>query len=83
MKIIYQFGYCPLIWMFCGRKANSMTNDLHEQALIIVYKNRDLSLDGLLKQDGSFTIDQSNIKTLPIELFKVKQCLFEKRQIVN
>ena len=66
--IVYQFGYCPLTWMFCGRKTNSMTNDLHQQTLIIVYKNRDLSF---------------NIKTLSIELFKVKECLFEKRQIVN
>ena len=54
--------------MFCGRKTNSMTNDLHQQTLIIVYKNRDLSF---------------NIKTLSIELFKVKECLFEKQQIVN
>ena len=35
--------------MFCERKANYRTNHLHERALRIVYKNRDLSFDDLLK----------------------------------
>ena len=28
-----QFGYCPLIWMFCGRKSNNRINHLHEELL--------------------------------------------------
>ena len=32
-----QFGYCLLIWMFRGRKANSNMNNIHKRALHIVY----------------------------------------------
>ena len=38
-----QFGDRPLTWMFCERMANSRINHLHERALRILYKNRDLS----------------------------------------
>ena len=77
--------------MFCGRKTNSRTNPLHDRALRIVYKNRDLSFDHLFKNDGSFMIHHRNIHTLSIELLKVKNDLlgeiinniFGKRQIVN
>ena len=34
-----QFGYCPLTWMFCGRKTNARINHVHETALRIVYRN--------------------------------------------
>ena len=40
-----QFGYCPLTWMFHGRRANSKINNIHERALRIVYKNNVLSFD--------------------------------------
>ena len=32
-----QFSYCPLVWMFCGRKINHKINYLHERALRLVY----------------------------------------------
>ena len=32
-----QFGYCPLKWMFCRRKANTRINHVHERALRIAY----------------------------------------------
>ena len=31
-----QFGYCPLIWMFCGGNLNNRINHLHERSLRIV-----------------------------------------------
>ena len=31
-----QFGYCPLIWMFCGRNLNNRINHLHERSLRII-----------------------------------------------
>ena len=39
-----QFGFCPLIWMFCGRKTNARINHVHERALILAYKNNSLFL---------------------------------------
>ena len=37
--IEFQFGYCPLEWMFCGRKSNNCINHLHERALRNVYND--------------------------------------------
>ena len=34
-----QFGYCPLTWMFCGRKTNTRINHVHERAVKRVYRN--------------------------------------------
>ena len=28
-----QFGYCPLVWMFCSRSINNKINSLHERCL--------------------------------------------------
>ena len=69
-----QFGYSPLIRMFHGRIVNKKINQLHERALRIVYKDIS-SFEDLLKRDKSVTIHHSNIQSLAIELFKVKQNL--------
>ena len=31
-----QFNYCPLVWIFCSRRSNSLVNNVHERALRIV-----------------------------------------------
>ena len=28
--ILINFNYCPLIWMFCGKKANYKVNSVHK-----------------------------------------------------
>ena len=83
-----QFGYCPLTWMFCGRKTNTRINHGHERALRVVYRNNSLCFDQLLQIDKSYNIHHKNIQTLAIELYKVKSYLsnqmmkkiIEKRQ---
>ena len=70
-----QFGYCPLTWMFHGRRANSKINHIHERSLRIVYKNNVLSFEELLELDKSFKIRHRNIQSLTIELFKIKNNL--------
>ena len=51
-----QFGYCPLVWMFCG--------------------NNELSTSGeLLGKHKLETMNQTNIKILAAELFKIKNKL--------
>ena len=77
--------------MFCGRKTNASINHVHERALRIVYRNNSLCFDQLLQIDKSNNIHHKNIKTLTIELYKVKnnlsnqimQVIFEKRQNVD
>ena len=70
-----QFGYCPLTWMFRGRRANSKINHINERALRIVHKNNVLSFEELSELDKSFKIHHRNIQSLAIELFKIKNNL--------
>ena len=70
-----QFGYCPLTWMFRGRRANSKINHINERALCIVHKNNVLSFEELSELDKSFKIHHRNIQSLAIELFKIKNNL--------
>ena len=65
-----QFGYCPLIWMFCSRTLNNRINQLHERALRLVYKDATLSFEELLIVDKSFSIHHRNLQKLT-EMYKV------------
>ena len=67
-----QFGYCPLIWMFCRRNLNNRINHLHERSLRIVHNGYESSFRELLELDNSVSIHHRNIRFLAIELFKVK-----------
>ena len=67
-----QFEYCPLTWMFHGRRAISKISRIHERALRIVCKNNVLLFEELLELDESFKIHHGNIQSLAIELFKIK-----------
>ena len=51
-----QFGYCPLVWMFCNRTLNARINRIHERALRIVYNDYDSSFVELLARDNAFTV---------------------------
>ena len=70
-----QFAYCPLIWMFCQRSANTRINHLHERALRIVNNDNESTFEDLLKKDNSVSINHKNIRLLGIELYKVKNNL--------
>ena len=67
-----QFGYCPLIWVFHSGCVSNKINHLQERLLQIVYKDNNNSFGDLLKRDNLLTIPQRTIKSLAIELFKVK-----------
>ena len=66
-----QFGYCPLVWMFCSRTINARINRIHERSLRIVYNDYESMFCELLTTDKSFTIHHRNIQTLAIEIYKV------------
>ena len=70
-----QFGYCPLVWMFCGRQTNARINHIHERALRAIYNDEISPFEELLGRDKLETIHRRNIKILSAELFKIKNGL--------
>ena len=66
-----QFGYCPVVWMFCNRTINARINRIHERSLRIVYNDYESTFNQLLMIDKSFTIHHRNIQSLAIEIYKV------------
>ena len=70
-----QFSYCPLIWMFHGRKLNHKINHIHERALRLVYNDYTCRFENLLLMDGSVSIHHRNIQKVATEMFKAKSIL--------
>ena len=70
-----QFGYCPLVWMFCGRQTNARINHIHERTLRAVYYDEIGSFEELLGRNKSETIHRRNINILAAELFIIKNGL--------
>ena len=73
-----QFGFCPLIWIFRGRKLNNHIKNLHELALRIVYTDCKSHFKDLLKKDTSISIHQKNLQILATEIYKTKNGLNPK-----
>ena len=70
--VVSQFNYCPLVWMFHIKELNGRINSLHEKALRLIYQNRNLSFEELLKLDKSVSIQYRNLQYLLTEIYKVK-----------
>ena len=58
--------------MFHNRTLNNKINKLHGRALRLVYKNDELSFQELFDADLSETIHEKNLKSLAIEMYKLK-----------
>ena len=70
-----QFSYCPLVWMFCSRRSNSLVNNVHERALRIIQDDHNSSYAELLKTKNERTIHQQNINVLMKEIYKFEKNL--------
>ena len=68
--ILSNFNYCPLIWLFCSKSANSEINRTHKRALRILHKDYESSFETLLAQSNSFNIHAQNLQRLMIEIYK-------------
>ena len=64
--------------MFHDRGMMHKINRLHERALRIVHSNSTLNFSELLAEDQSVTVHAKNLRTLAIELYKVKHGLSPK-----
>ena len=72
---IIKSQYCPLVWMFCSRRSNSLVNNVHERALRIVHDNHNSSYSELIKIKNERTIHQQNINVLMKEIYKFENNL--------
>ena len=73
--IFLQFEYCPLVWMFHGRKLNNRINNIHERALRTVFRDYELTFEQLLKQNKSVSLHLRNLQILATEIFKTRNGL--------
>ena len=64
------YNYCPLIWMFCCKSAQSLIDKTHFRALKARYSNFSESFDSLLARSKSVKIHHRNVKLMVIEVFK-------------
>ena len=71
----FQFNHCPLVWICNSRKMQNRINKLHERALRVVYKNKNLTFEQLLEKDQGYTIHERNLQKLAVEMYKVKNGL--------
>ena len=66
-------SYCPLIWMFHGRRMEHKVNSIHKRALKLVYEDSyDITFQELLTRDKSVSVHQKNLQLLAIEISKSK-----------
>ena len=66
-----QFGFCPLVWMFCEIHTNPRINHMHEGALGAVYNDEMIPFEQLFTKRSTGTTHPINIKILAAELFKI------------
>ena len=64
------FGYCPIIWMFCGKSANEIAERIQRKALRAIYNDYSSDYQSLLNKGGHFTIHEMNKRSLLVEVFK-------------
>ena len=68
--ILSNFNYCPLTWMFCGKKNSEKLEKLQERALRFVYDEYILPYDSLLAKTNMLSLSMNRLKTLAVEVYK-------------
>ena len=64
------FNYCPISWIFCGKKNISKLEKIQERALRLVFCDQRASYDDLLKRGNFLSLKAHRIKCLAVEVFK-------------
>lgn len=60
--IILQFSYCPFLWMCQSIKLKSKINNLHDTAIRVINKDKELNFHKLLIQDKSVSVHYKTSK---------------------
>ena len=86
-----QFGYCPLVWMFCGKTTNDLVRNVHKRALRALYNDFDSNYGDLLAKGNHKTIHELNVKKLIVKVYKcingdcpeILKYIFVKNENIN
>ena len=68
--ILSIFNYCPLIWMFCNKTANTLINTSHKRALRVILGDSEISFEEALAVTGSKSLHYRNLELLMVEVYK-------------
>ena len=68
--IMSPFNYCPLVWMFCCKKAHNLINITHHKALCARLNTFTYNMDELIQLSKSNYIHTKNLRLMLIEVFK-------------
>lgn len=68
--IYSNFNYCPLTWLFCGKKNTVKLEKLQERALRFVFNDHQSSYEALLSRGNFLSLAMHRLKLLAIEVYK-------------
>ena len=90
--ITSQFTYCPLIWMFMSRCLNNPLNNIHKQALRLIYNDHKKSFNSVSTENNLKILHQEKLEFLAVEINKfqngwsppiMREILFSRQNIYN
>ena len=64
------FRYCPLIWMFSGKKRDNLIVKTHYRTLRAIYDTQTRSYEELQHLSGKKKIHTENLQILMVEVYK-------------
>ena len=68
--IFSNFIYCPVVWIFCGRKNSNKLEKLQERAIRFVFNDYSTSYKSLLKLANLLPLSTFRLRFLAIEVYK-------------
>ena len=68
--ILSNFSYCPVTWIFCGKKNCSKLEKLQERALRIVFNDGHASYETLCESANILPLHVYRVRFLGIEVYK-------------
>ena len=64
------FSYCPVAWLFCGRRNSNSLEKLQERALRIVFGDFSSSYEFLCERANTLPLSFYRLRFLGIEMYK-------------
>ena len=68
--VLSAFGYCPVVWMFCGKSSNKQMEYVQKSTLRIIYNDYSSDFDSLLCKGNHLRMHEINKRKLVTEVFK-------------